>query len=72
MDTTIDSTVQLDSIERCNDLMDMLNHLVAAQSREQWLSISHQQWPKFDHGLSSNTKGLHLCHHSRLQLVDIL
>ena len=41
-----------DGLERCNDMMDMLNHLVAAQSREQWVSISHQLGPK-----SSNMKG---------------
>jgi hypothetical protein len=72
LDMTTDSTIQLDSMERCNDLMEVLNHLVATQSREQWSSISHQPGASSSHGPSSNVKGLQVCHQNRMQLVDIL
>ena len=52
-----DSTVEPDCVEYCNDLLEVLNHLVATQSEEQWLSFSQPPGHNYYRRPSSNTKG---------------
>lgn len=52
-----DSTVMADWVEGCYDLMEILNHLVATQSEEQWRRFSQQPGHNYRPGRPPNMKG---------------
>lgn len=52
-------SASVDRIEAGSDLMDVLNQLVATQSRDQWLRFALQPGTSSNNHQSSKARGLH-------------